>query len=205
MNLFKHFAWTGMLRATYAVVCSNFGARFQRFCDVRLGLSKGQVEIGDTVVRSVETGAALRSWTDARVRGGGINFVEAEMIYRFENPEPSAQPAGEPRFDRLHPIRLVVPGIRRGRGTPADLNSESKLEFPVGVALTQGNAIVFFRIQDHLRNMGLGRDALRELYKAKYDALRIDKGSPDAERIEYLFYSIKGHKLASASPGAGQG
>ena len=193
MNLFKHFAFTGMLRATYCVVCSNFGARFQRFCEVRLDLSKGQVKIGDAVVRSVGPGAALRSWTDAHVRGGGINFVEAEMIYRFENPEPPAQAAGEPRFDRLHPIRLVVPGIRRGRGTAADLNSDSKLEFPVGVALTRGKVIVFFRIQDHLRNMGLGREALREFCKANY-VLQIDKGSPDADRVAYLFYSIKGPK-----------
>ncbi len=127
MNLFKHFAWAGMLRATYAVVCSNFGARFQRFCDVRLGLSKGEVEIDQAIKRDVGTGDALRNWTDARVKAAELNFVEAEMIYRFENPE-AAQPDGAPRFDQLHRIRLVVPGIRRGRGKPADSNWKSELD-----------------------------------------------------------------------------
>ncbi len=194
MNLFKHFAWAGMLRATYAVVCSNFGARFQRFCDVRLGLSRGEVEIDPAVKRSVGTGDALRNWTDRQIKETEINFVEAELIYRFENPEAPARPAGAPRFDKLHRVRLVVPGIRRGRGQPADSSSKSDLIFPVGVALTQENAIVFFRIRDHLRNMGLGREALRKLYAADCDALKIDKDAPDAERIEYLFYSIKGSK-----------
>jgi hypothetical protein len=80
-------------------------ARFQRFCDVRLGLSKGEAEIDEAVKRDVGTGDALRNWTDARVKSAELNFVEAEMISRFENPE-AAQPAGAPRFDELHRIRL---------------------------------------------------------------------------------------------------
>jgi hypothetical protein len=45
MNLFKHFSWAGMLRATYAIVRSNFGARFQRFCYARIGLAEGDIAI----------------------------------------------------------------------------------------------------------------------------------------------------------------
>ena len=41
--------------------------------------------------------------------------------------------------------------------------------------------------------MGLGRKTMQELYK-KYDDLKIDEGSLEAKRIEYLFYSIKGTK-----------
>ena len=29
MNLFKHWSWATMLRATYAICCSTFGARFR--------------------------------------------------------------------------------------------------------------------------------------------------------------------------------
>ena len=83
--------------------------RFQRFCDVRLGLSKGEVEIDEAVKRHVGTGDALRNWTDARFKSAELNFVE-------------------------------------------------------------------------------------KLYQANHDALNIGKDSPDAERIEYLFYSIKGSK-----------
>ena len=33
MNLFKHWSWATMLRATYAICCSTYGARFQTFCE----------------------------------------------------------------------------------------------------------------------------------------------------------------------------
>jgi hypothetical protein len=194
MNVFKHFAFAGMVRATYAVVCSNFGARFQRFCDVRLGLSKGEVEIDPAIEASAGPGDRLRTWTDQQVKQANINFVEADLIYRFDNRQTRAQPAGALRFDKLHRIRLIVSGVRRGRGEAADSRSKSDLIFPVGVALTQGRAIVLFRIRDHLRNMGLGREALQKLYAANYDVLNIDKEAVDSERIEYLFYSIKGGK-----------
>ena len=48
------------------------------------------------------------------------------------------------------------------------------------------------RIQDHLRNMGLGSDALRMLYKMGYENLEIDDDAPDAKQIRHLFASIKG-------------
>jgi predicted acylesterase/phospholipase RssA len=193
MNLFKHFSWVGMLRATYGVVRSNFGARFQRFCDVHLALPEGTIEISRGIERKVAIGAELKAWTAQRVKDGDVNFVEADKIYEFENPEPPAKPAAAPRFDKLHSIRLVFSGIRRGKDEPAEPDARSELSFPVGVALAQDNAIVFFRIQDHLRNMGLGRAALKVLYIG-YKDLHIDEDSPDAKRIRYLFASIKGRR-----------
>jgi hypothetical protein len=193
MNLFKHFAWAGMLRAAYAVVRSNFGARFQRFCDVRLELPGGDIGIAAEIERKGAIGAELKTWTDQRAKDRHVNFVESDLIYEFENPDPHARPAAAPKFDKLHRIRLMVPGLRRGKDKPVDPNAESELTFPVGVALTRGDTIVCFRIQDHLRNMGLGRDALQALYKT-YQKIDIDKNSPDAQRIEYLFYSIKGRR-----------
>jgi hypothetical protein len=193
MNLFKHFSWAGMLRATYAIVRSNFGARFQRFCDVHLELPEGTIEI-NAIDRNAGTGAELKAWAAQRAKDGDVNFVEADLIYAFENRAAPAQPASAPGFDRLHAIRQVVPGIRRGKDAPADPKGKSELSFPVGVALTRGNAIVFFRIQDHLRNMGLGREALNALYKMGYVNLDFDEDAPDAKRILYLFASIKGRR-----------
>ena len=37
MNLFQHWAWSGMLGATFAITGSNYDPRFQRFCLRRLG------------------------------------------------------------------------------------------------------------------------------------------------------------------------
>jgi len=195
MNLFKHFAWAGMLRATYAVVRSNFGARFQRFSDVRLDLPEGRIEIVKAVEHNAASGIALKEWADEHVKEGNINFVEAEGICQLENTAPVAG-TNASAFDMLHVIGLVIPELRRGKSKSAGPNAEAQLTFPVGVALTRGKAIVWFRIQDHLRNMGLGRKALESLYRkgAGYDMLEIDRNSPDAKRIEDLFYSIKGRR-----------
>ena len=42
MNLFQHWAWSGMLGATFAITGSNFDPRFQRFCLRRLGFKPGE-------------------------------------------------------------------------------------------------------------------------------------------------------------------
>ena len=45
MNLFRHWAWSGMFIATWAISAGMYGARFQRFCERRLDLRPGRVEI----------------------------------------------------------------------------------------------------------------------------------------------------------------
>lgn len=195
INLFKHLSWAGMLRATYAVVHSNFGARFQRFCEVRLDLPGGTIEISD--VRKFDRTAKIEKFTQELVLAGRINFHEAQLVHDFEEDWKKAHPNVN-AFDELHVIRLLVPEMRRMND-----RSNAELVFPVGLALTRngkdgkGNStgtIVFFRIQDHLRNAGLGREGLNELFKGGYTSLDIPEGTSDKARIEYLFYSIKGRR-----------
>lgn len=45
MNLFKHWSWSPMLRVTWTISASNYGARFQTFCDRHLGLKIGETKI----------------------------------------------------------------------------------------------------------------------------------------------------------------
>jgi hypothetical protein len=45
----------------------------------------------------------------------------------------------------------------------ADPAAPPALEFTFGFALTHQHEFVYFRVQDHLRRMGLARDALRKL------------------------------------------
>jgi Patatin-like phospholipase/Domain of Unknown Function (DUF1080) len=51
MNLFKHWSWAPMLRVTWTICASNYGARFQTFCQRQLGL-----EIGETKIEPVNFG-----------------------------------------------------------------------------------------------------------------------------------------------------
>ena len=45
MNLFQHWAWSGMLCATWAMTGSTFDPRFQRFCWTRLELRPGRPSV----------------------------------------------------------------------------------------------------------------------------------------------------------------
>ncbi len=45
MNLFRHWSWSPMFRATYAITAATLSERFQRFCKRRLGLDLGEVEL----------------------------------------------------------------------------------------------------------------------------------------------------------------
>ncbi len=60
MNLFKHWSWATMLRATYAICCSTFGARFQTFCARRLELEPGRPQV---VSRAGEHARSTGCWT----------------------------------------------------------------------------------------------------------------------------------------------
>ena len=192
MNLFRNLSWSGMLCATYAVVRGNYGARFQTFCEERLKLSPGEIKISKEVERLGRTGNEFSTWLNECKQNGDINFVEEQLIHEFENAGIVAQSAkadGGPRFDKLLPIKLTVSGLLREKDLLSSKGSE--LSFPIGVALTKGQSIVFFRIQDHVRKMGLGRSALKAIYKKGYTKLDVDKGTFDEQRIRDLFASIQ--------------
>jgi hypothetical protein len=54
MNLFKHWSWSAMLRVTWTISASTYGARFQTFCERHLGL-----KIGEVKAPKVEFGARI--------------------------------------------------------------------------------------------------------------------------------------------------
>jgi hypothetical protein len=47
MNLFKHWSWAPMLRVTWTICASNYGARFQTFCQRQLQLELGKTKLSD--------------------------------------------------------------------------------------------------------------------------------------------------------------
>jgi hypothetical protein len=86
----------------------------------------------------------------------GIDFWEAQLIQVFLTE-------GAGRALDLERVWIVPFAMDIGR-LPA---GKAALTFNVGFALMAGDALVYFRIQDHVRKMGLGRAALRALMKAK--------------------------------------
>jgi hypothetical protein len=192
MNLFKHWSWATMLRATYAICCSTFGARFQTFCARRLDLEPGRPHV---VSRPVE--GPVDALLDAAGQRNELNFYEIELIRR-------AAAEGVP-FDEVHLLRLRVDDPSQAIANPA---AAPALEFTFGFALTYRDEFVYFRVQDHLRRMGLARDALRKLcedgrYAAVSEKARVDADPDGWLRFRAILGSVLSEVQAARAPAAG--
>lgn len=135
MNLFRHWSWSGMFRVAWTISACTFGARFQKFCEKHLDL-----ELGDLEVKKHETiGSAVAK---------ELNPYEREIIKNFKNDNGYC-------FNSVYVFELKV-------SDPTDKRRHKTFHF--GFALVNSkNQIVFFRVQDHLRKMGLARRALKKL------------------------------------------
>ncbi|HEX8984764.1 MAG TPA: patatin-like phospholipase family protein [Bryobacteraceae bacterium] len=137
MNLFRHWAWAGMFRVTWAISSGTYGARFEAFCHRYLRLERGRTTVDTAPIVSaaeVEHSAALTFLEKSRIKKvlastGLGEFAVWRLVSEISDP-------GDPT---------------------------RTLRFPVGFALATGRRLVYFRIQNHLRRMGLGRDALAQL------------------------------------------
>ena len=158
MNVFRNWSWSGMFMATFSVCCGMYGARFQRWCERRLNMWPGKVSAELRIVP--EDGNAIDGWLQELERKDEINFVEMEELSAREN---GAYVFLKPR-ERLILFRMVcrpeveIPGHRGGDG-------KELISFTFGVAVVSSasNTLVYFRIQDHLRRMGLARRSMRVL------------------------------------------
>ena len=138
MNLFRHWSWSGMFRVAWTISACTYGARFQKFCETHLDL-----DLGDLIIEDYDNvGYAIDN---------ELNPFEQKIVENFRH-------ANTYRFKRIFLLKLKVTD-------PTD--SDNYKTFHFGFALVNAeNKIIFFRIQDHLRKMGLGRMALTELVES---------------------------------------
>ncbi|MEJ2592101.1 MAG: hypothetical protein P8178_11995 [Candidatus Thiodiazotropha sp.] len=149
MNLFRHWSRAGMFRVTWTICAGTYGARFQRFCRRHLSMQAGLLGCCDEFPAD-DNGKLMR-----------LNPAERNMATQTL------------RSDLMH--GLADPSVVRLSLKLEDLyrdGHETALEFPVGFALIatddQGRRLlVYYRIQDHLRNMGLGHRGLAALKTEK--------------------------------------
>jgi hypothetical protein len=166
VNIFQHWAWSGMLCATWAMTASTFDPRFQRFCWKRLDLRPGLPSVAgleeavalpdphDWRLWSATGSAELKTWSERLQFHAGLNFWEAELVAKYLR-------ASEHRRQTLFPVYLTVESPRRTDGNPLRFN----VGYVIGdIDVKAGQAPTFvlhyMRIQNHLRKMGLARDAL---------------------------------------------
>jgi hypothetical protein len=137
MNLFKHWAWSGMLRATWAVSVSTYGARFQTFCRTNLGLDTGEVQVELRGINAPE-----------------LNFHERDLVDELCRFYPDLKQTGSVLL-----LQMVVSDLSVAEA----FRPASAFRFTFGFAVIYQNQFVLFRIQDHLRTIGLGRLALHKV------------------------------------------
>lgn len=157
MNLFKHWSWSGMFRLTWAIACSTYGKRFVDFCEQKLGLAPYDELKCERFPRD-KKGASLKT---SLAKDKPLNFVELDILERFQQQNQSK---GSIEIDHVYVFTLAVgdPSVLR----PAE--DDPSIRFRCGfAALDKERRIVLFRIQDHLRKLGLAREALRKLLDKK--------------------------------------
>jgi hypothetical protein len=90
----------------------------------------------------------------AETRKEDLNFVEQGILEKCNAIQSPSQP---------HMIHLRVPDPSvSSNGTEG-----RKIDFKVGFALVRNGELVYMRVQDHLRKMGLARDAMTFMLRTK--------------------------------------
>jgi hypothetical protein len=166
MNLFRHWSWSGMLCATWAVTAATYDPRFQRFCAEQLDLRPGRVRVpGRHVGRRLPDHATWSQWPAERraeerqawqASPLGLNFWEAELVAAFLDQVATDTPL------TLHPIRVMVESPRRDDGHPFAFTAGY---FILAHVTDDDATLVHVRVQNHLRKMGVAGTALRELMR----------------------------------------
>ena len=186
MNLFNHWSWAGMFRLTWAISASTYGARFQRFCERRVNLTLGEIEVSELPAKPPSAAGSLGDLLQQAQKDLVLNVVEAELIEKFQKEHPVTALG-------IYLLQLVVKD---------PMNKDQSTRFTFGFALVdEKKNLVYLRVQDHVRKMGLARQAIKELIRAHgiQDAqpLAMPEDAPevpteaDQKQIVRLFRSVK--------------
>jgi hypothetical protein len=228
INLFQQWAWSRMFRFTWSVTASTYGARFQKFCEqylnfkwdeVQIGLIKKglptALEVNDYIIKKYSSQAARPSKaTDSQLSAEneygddlettlvvfwkaaekkyGFNYFERHIIEdMLKNP-------------KMKPCK-IFPILIKTADNP--LKDDSPCYFNVGFVIMdlEQTRIYYFRIQNHLRQMGLARKSLRVLLSHssfQQNDIRVEFIEPSSNAPEIVstdshlkftqfFYSVK--------------
>jgi hypothetical protein len=161
-NLFMHWSGAGMFRLTWAIGACTFGEKFQTFCNTRLKLNDvSEMKIERIPVNSdFNAGEKQHQLTadSKKELACLLNPVEIRKIDRYLN-------ALKREFKELPNTCYAL-----GLDVTEHIHKKDKMCFGFGFVLVTENVsdcrIHYLRIQDHLREMGLGQRALEKLLKS---------------------------------------
>ncbi len=182
MNLFRHWTWSSMFRVTWAVCSCTSGARFQKFCERHFSLAPGGVEVHRFI--GPNTGAHLSHDTVDEARDDNeLNPHEAQLVKEILGHVVASK-------STLYTLKILVKDVLTGK---------EPIDFNFGFAVVEANKLVYYRVQDHLRMMGLGRWGLCELIK-KHEIKTLEPAEVSEQKsvsatslreFEQMFQSVK--------------
>jgi len=177
VNLFRHWSWSGMFCATWAISASIYGARFQSFCERQLDLYPGKVRIGKPIPIDPPANAReQKEFRDILHKVHGLTPWEVELVKTFlalgqcSPAHNSADKSPHPLSAELIPFQVFVRDL-------TSIDNED-LHFNIGFALgrfsssAEAPSIWYFRIQNHMRKMGLAREVLHSMLEEYSGELR---------------------------------
>lgn len=156
INLFRHWSWSPMFQASWTISACTFGIRFQRFCRQKLNL-----ELGNVITKSIDFSEIDVSTLNA------FELLQVKKIYQVYQQQ---------KVDlELYSMDLRV-------ASPLTSSDQEQFLLPVfnfGYAMTishlKSKSILMFRVQDHLRKLGLGNAALFHLVSVMEEQSRTDR------------------------------
>jgi len=165
MNMFRHWSWAPIFRIAWAVGAPTFGRSFVSFCELRLDMPR----LSD-VVRAEEDSPGNIGWPahcDALAGDGRVNHVERSILVS----EPITRESCAEKL-RIFLMKLDWKAVVQSgdEGRPDDTTC--------GVAVLCGNTLRMLRVQDHLRQMGLGLAFMRSVAAVARD-IEVDVPSGD--------------------------
>jgi hypothetical protein len=163
LNVFNHWAWSGMFRATWAVSAATYGGRFRAFCEQRLNLDLGAVHVER--VLSGKPG-------ERELGASGLNRHEQRQVAELVRDRRDAVDVFRLELHVRHPI--------------ADAAAQPLVTFGFGYAVLGGDRLLLYRVQDHLRGMGLGRKGLVALVRERRGK-KLELGFADADNLLEFF------------------
>ena len=200
MNLFRYWSHSDMFRQAWALSASTYGLRFQEFCERRLELELGRLEVqeiwsGDDHAGTFDQASAFRL-----LEGEEADFLHA--LWPAGTNNHGHPMAG--RFSKLLAGRLVARsarGVLRDRlELPSSDGSTDLLPLTFGFALLDPeDRLTFLRIRPPLRRLGLGRRLLMALVEEQgcrgtnlptEEGLRALRMRGDLTRLENMFKSV---------------
>ncbi len=165
INLFKHWSWSGMFRVTWAVSAATYGRRFRSFCEYSLDLASLNKETislqkfeGKEIYRLLyepdsDNASSKEPAPETEKISPKLNALERWQLNQLIENHYTNKVVYQFNFSVIRPVVLS-----QTDGTDTDLFS-----FCFGYALIEDNKVIMLRVQDHLRNMGLGRESIRKL------------------------------------------